>query len=70
MTIANIMGHYSSNLTGGSLGYGPPLGCASKACGRTAEQGLNAAISGSVASSLNSQVTGRFTDSQIPTQAT
>lgn len=59
ISIASILSHYT-NLTGGSVGHAQPLGCASKACGRSDDDGLDAAISGSVASSLKSQVTGEL----------
>nr|XP_018266174.1 uncharacterized protein I303_00143 [Kwoniella dejecticola CBS 10117]OBR88332.1 hypothetical protein I303_00143 [Kwoniella dejecticola CBS 10117] len=61
ITIPNILKHYSPNLTGTSTGRHPPISCLGMGwdigCGlHPAEDGLNAAISGSLAVGLLSQV--------------
>lgn len=59
VTLASILSHFTPQpLLGGSTGHHPPLACASEACGRGDEDGLNAAVSGSVAAGLKAQVTG------------
>lgn len=57
ISIASILEHYTP-LEGVSRGHGKPIKCAARVCGRDERAGLNAAISGSVATSLQSQVTG------------
>jgi hypothetical protein len=64
LSIASIPEHYTP-LQGVSRGHGKPLQCASKVCGRRSQDGLNAAISGSVAVSLKSQVTGMCRTHQL-----
>lgn len=61
ITFASILSHFTPRpLIGTSEGHHSPLSCAAEACGRTEKDGLNAAISGSVAGSLKSQVTGEL----------
>lgn len=58
VSLASIFSHYT-NLTGGSTGHHLPVSCASKLCGKGQKDGLNAAVSGSTARSLQEQVTGK-----------
>ncbi|EIW72937.1 hypothetical protein TREMEDRAFT_15851, partial [Tremella mesenterica DSM 1558] len=55
ISLAKIISHYSPELVGGSIGHHPPVSCAAKACHPDTD-GLNAAVSGSVAANLLSQV--------------
>jgi phospholipase B1 len=57
ISIASILSRYT-NLTGGSTGHHLPASCPAKVCGLREQDGLNAAISGSVASGLKAQVSG------------
>ena len=59
ITIASILSHYSPNITGASVGHHPPIACTRPWCDDTFDKdGLNAAVSGSVAASLIRQVSG------------
>lgn len=61
ITVATILSHYSPSLTGVSTGHHPTVDCFGPRCtDRLAEDGLNAAISGSMAKSLVGQVQGKF----------
>ena len=55
----SILSHYSPNLTGSSIGHHIPATCPGPRCNkRPKEDGLNAAVSGSMAKSLVAQVRG------------
>lgn len=58
ISIASILLHYSPNLTGASIGHHPPVKCVGPVCERPEGDGLNAAVSGSLADSLFAQVEG------------
>ncbi|KAI9633160.1 uncharacterized protein MKK02DRAFT_18674 [Dioszegia hungarica] len=55
ISLASILSRYT-NVTGGSMGHHLPASCPAKVCGLREQDGLNAAISGSVASGLKAQV--------------
>lgn len=57
ISLASILSHYT-NLTGGSTGSHLPATCPAAACGLRERDGLNAAVSGSVARGLRAQVDG------------
>lgn len=61
VSIASILSHYT-NLTGGSTGSHLPATCPATACGFRARDGLNAAVSGSMARNLRAQVDRELLD--------
>lgn len=60
ITVPNILGHWSKNLTGMSRGHHPLLACIGGWCAWRYDDGLNAAISGSTSQNLVAQARGWY----------
>ena len=61
ISIASIMSHYSPNMTGISYGHHPTIVCPGGKCERPEQDGLNMAVSGSLAKDMFGQVQGELT---------